>query len=282
MVSFTLDTPHSPKTLQQDTASKGGTVFLAKSYCFARGGVLRLKTKTLHMKKLFSFVIGAAMFVPMVASAQGLTGAQAGAILALLNAFGVDQATIAIVEGELNVDNSVASTVQVSENKSTTDSVSQVSSVTPQVPTPWVAIKVNNQDNSNGPVVVLPSGCIVNFVSSCAKVTVTWQSQGTVTPGCGILGGGSWSGNFGTSGSREDSLSALTSKSFTYTIQCNTQNGPITASVSVVIDTTQMLQKLIDRDGGCRLNPIPIGELDAKCAPFEQEIQTLEGLNSLQ
>lgn len=94
--------------------------------------------------------------------------------------------------------------------------------------TPSVDLKVNDLDS----VDIKPSGCITNFVATCAPVRVSWNSSNVFTNSCSITANNPfpWSGNFGSSGEKTGNVSAT---STTLTFTCNSDSGYIFDSVVI-------------------------------------------------
>jgi len=140
----------------------------------------------------------------LIAVVQAAPSVPASAFVNLLTSFTVDTAAAPAVTPVV-----ITQPTQINQ-----PAIQPVTPIQPTIPTtlvpstqtnmPMVDIKVNGSD---GPITI-PQGI---------STTISWTSQGVVEPGCGITGSPSWSGNSGTSGSKNSgSLTAST----TITIQC--------------------------------------------------------------
>ena len=209
-----------------------------------------------------------AQLSPSLALASSLTQPQVSAIIGLLEAFGVDQQTIQLVESELGQPavNNINPNLPVSTTKA------PVEDTTPTTPQPSVDLKVNGAD---GPVLLTPNDCITAGIKTCATATVSWTSQGTTNPGCGITGGYGWAGNFGTSGSKSMAFKGNS----TLVLQCNINNNLISDSVIVRLDTTAVTQALKDLNQkylDCESQPIPLGDIEAQCTTIQEQLNALQ------
>lgn len=157
-----------------------------------------------------------------------MTVAQIYAILALLSAFGVPQPIVDTVQGILNA--SITQQVSVPEVPvALSEGIGGVGAPF-KVSTSTADIKVNGSD---GLLTVDIKDCKNYQGLPCANVAVSWDSVGIINPGCGIIGGTPWSGNYGLSGTKDMQLVANETNSYVITLECSTVSGIIRDSVEV-------------------------------------------------
>lgn len=149
-----------------------------------------------------------------------MTFVQIYAILALLTAFGVPQPTVDTVQSIL-----FAAQAPQAVQLGVGGPVESVQPA-PKSTSPSVGLQVNGQ---TGTVDILKSSCIQQGIKTCGQAEISWNSVGTIPPGCGILGTTDWSGNQGTNGSQIATIHQDT----TIFIQCQTDTGIISSSVEV-------------------------------------------------
>lgn len=99
-----------------------------------------------------------------------------------------------------------------------------------EIPKSWADIKV---DGKEGIVTLNPKNVCVLSANEppvpCVNALLSWSSEGTIDPGCGITGGRTWAGNWGLNGSKSDTLL----DGSVVKIECDTAEGKISDSVTI-------------------------------------------------
>jgi hypothetical protein len=143
-------------------------VFLARFSELQNGVYIQMKI----LQKYALFIIGVFMLCVGTVSAATLSTNQVNSIISLLQAFGVSQNTIQIVQTELITNNAVMQSISFG----TTESTSTVPTSTACIPNPVMSVSTSTTSEIGNNI----NSVVINYTTGCLDKTGIPQGTGTV------------------------------------------------------------------------------------------------------